>query len=161
MKTINRISNIFYVVTNLVYIIVSICLFIVSATMIVVAILQIVHALTDSKPLVAPLLDSVGLTIIAIAVFDVVKYLMEEEVLRDRELRSPKEARRTLTKFLVIICIAVSLESLVFIFGAGRNHVTLLIYPTILLAVTVLLIVGLGFYQKLSMQAEHDTLQDR
>ncbi len=104
--------------------------------------------------LVVTLLDSVGLTVIAIAVFDVVKYLMEEEVLRDRELRSPKEARQTLTKFLVIICIAVSLESLVFIFGAGRTHVDLLIYPTVLLAVTVLLIVGLGLYQRLSLDSE-------
>lgn len=152
----SRLSTVFYFVTHIIYIIVSLCLFLVSVTMIGVAIWQILHAFSQSQPLVTTLLDSVGLTIIAIAVFDVVKYLMEEEVLRDRELRSPKEARRTLTKFLVIICIAVSLESLVFIFGAGRNHVNLLIYPSVLLAVTVLLIVGLGFYQKLSHDAERE-----
>ncbi|MBD3670053.1 MAG: general glycosylation pathway protein [Gammaproteobacteria bacterium] len=156
MNTSNRIHRLFFILTRFIYIIISITLLLVSITMIGVAIWQILHAFNESRPLVTTLLDSVGLSIIAIAVFDVVKYLMEEEVLRDRELRSPTEARRTLTKFLVIICIAVSLESLVFIFGAGRTHVDLLIYPTVLLAVAVLLIVGLGLYQKLSLDAEHD-----
>jgi hypothetical protein len=72
---------------------------------------------------VSGLLDSIGLIVISLAVLDVSKYLMEEEVLRDRQLRSALEARRTLTKFMVISCIAVSLEAVVFISMGGKEGV--------------------------------------
>jgi hypothetical protein len=47
---------------------------------------------------------------------------------------SASEARETMTKFLVIIVIAVSLEALVFILGAANDHLSLLVYPAILLS---------------------------
>jgi len=59
--------------------------------------------------------------VVAMAVFDVSRFLLEEEVFRNRELGSPTEARVTLTKFFVIISIAVSLEALVFIFDAAKK----------------------------------------
>ena len=88
------------------------------------------------------------------AVLDVGKYLMEEEVLRDRELRSAIEARQTLTKFMVIICIAVSLESVVHIAKVDAAHLQNLAYPALLLVSAVLAMVGLGIYQKLSATIE-------
>ncbi|MFT4551815.1 MAG: putative CDP-diglyceride synthetase/phosphatidate cytidylyltransferase [Chlamydiales bacterium] len=42
------------------------------------------------------LLNMVSYLIIAVAIFDVGRYLLEEEVFRNRELRSPREARRSL-----------------------------------------------------------------
>ncbi|GCB02157.1 N-linked glycosylation glycosyltransferase PglG [Sulfuriferula multivorans] len=73
---------------------------------------------------------------------------MEEEVLRDRELRSPVEARRTLTRLMVIICIAVSLETVVYLSTAGKDRIQNLIYPAILLLNAVAVRVGLSTYQK-------------
>lgn len=103
-------------------------------------------------------LQSVGAIVIAIAILDVAKYLYEEEVVRKRkELRSPKEARKTLTKIFVIISIAVSLEGLVYIFKAGTKDVTLLPYPAALIVVAVFAMVGLGIYQKLSVKTEKET----
>ncbi|HLQ26700.1 MAG TPA: hypothetical protein VK138_12600 [Acidiferrobacterales bacterium] len=65
--------------------------------------------------------------------FDVSKYLMEEEVRQNRELRSAREARQTPTKFVVIIVIAIGLEALVFIFRAGSKNFADLLYPTLLI----------------------------
>src|SRR5215208_3003392 len=45
------------------------------------------------------LLGAVGYVIIAIAVFDVAKFLVEEEVLNRREKQTASDARRSLTKF--------------------------------------------------------------
>lgn len=143
-------EHIFELFSDLVYILASVILLLISLSMMGYGVWQVWDVMHHPDLLVEHLLDSVGLIVIAIAVFDVVKYLMEEEVLRNRELRSTREARRTLTKFLVIICVAVSLEALVFIFGAGRKEVQDLLYPTLLLAVAVLLMVGLGVYQRLS-----------
>jgi hypothetical protein len=85
---------------------------------------------------------------------DIAKYLCEEQVIHDTELRSAREARETLTKFLIIIVIAVTLEALAFIFCTGTNKITELFYPTGLPLAAVVLVVGLGWYQKLSFGVE-------
>ena len=84
------------------------------------------------------------------AVFDVAKYLMEEEVLRDRELRSAAEARETLTKFMVIIVIALTLEALVFVLGAASKDLSLLVFPALLFGIAAVMVVALGVYLRLS-----------
>ncbi|MEC7838809.1 MAG: hypothetical protein VX777_02075 [Chlamydiota bacterium] len=105
------------------------------------------------------LLDFVGYLIISVAIFDVGRYLLEEEVFRERELRSPKEARQSLTKFMVIIVIAVTLEALLSVIRAGTKDVSLLIYPAALFLVATLLLIGLGLFQRLSVAAEVNVKQ--
>ena len=103
------------------------------------------------------LLEAVGYTVIAIAVFDVGKYLLEEEAIRAREMRQAAEARRSLTKFISTIAIAVFLEGLVAVFEAGKKDVPMMIYPTLLLFTGVMLVIGLGVYQRLSASVENET----
>lgn len=141
-------------ISRILYGAVSVSLALISIAMMGVAFYDIWGALHDKKELVTALLDAIGFIVIAMAVFDVSKFLLEEEVLKGRELASPREARETLTKFMVIIAIAVSLEALVFIFDSAKRDITTLIYPTFLLIAAVLLIVGLGVYQKLSQHVE-------
>ena len=88
-------------------------------------------------------LDVLGYVIVAIAVFDVAKYIFEDEVRRGNERRSAAEARRSLTKFLSTIVIALFLEALVVVFKTAREDVSQLIYPTALLIAAVLVLVGL------------------
>ncbi len=100
------------------------------------------------------MLQSVGAIVISVAIIDVAKYMVEEEVYRNKELRSLQEARETMTKIVVIISIAVGIEGLVYIFKAGTKDVTLLLYPALLVVVSVVLIVGLGIFHKLSLDIE-------
>jgi uncharacterized membrane protein YidH (DUF202 family) len=104
---------------------------------------------------VKALLDAIGLIVIGMAVFDVSKFLLEEEVFQSVGKESPVKQRETLIKFLVIIAIAVSLEALVFIFDAGKKEISNLIYPTFLLIAAVLVVIGLGVYQKLTRNEEN------
>lgn len=108
----------------------------------------------DQTDVAAALLDAVGYVVIAIAVFDVAKYLLEEEVLRGGDLRDAAEARRSLTKFVSVIAIAILLEALVMVFQVGKRQVSDMIYPTLLLLAGILMIVGLGVFQRLSVVAE-------
>jgi hypothetical protein len=112
--------------------------------------------LTYSADIGTTLLEAVGYTVIAIAVFDVGKYLLEEEAIRAREMRRADEARRSLTKFISTIAIAVFLEGLVAVFEAGKKDVPMMIYPTLLLFTGVMLVVGLGIYQRLSASVENE-----
>jgi hypothetical protein len=103
------------------------------------------------------LLSAVGYVVIAVAVFDVAKYLLEEEVIRERELRQVGEVRRSLTRFTSTILIAVLLEAIVLIFKMAEDDVTLMIYPTILLLAGVAMLIGLGLFQRMAVAAERDT----
>lgn len=100
------------------------------------------------------LLDSVGLMIIGFAVVETSKFIAEEEIVRKRELRSPLESRRSLTKFITIVVIAASLEALVMVFRTGRENIALTIYPASLFAAAMIALVALGAYQWLSSRIE-------
>ena len=105
-------------------------------------------------------LDVLGYVIVAIAVFDVAKYIFEDEVRRGNERRSAAEARRSLTKFLSTIVIALFLEALVVVFKTAREDVSQLIYPTALLIAAVLVLVGLGAFQRFSASVEEKVGED-
>ena len=59
----------------------------------------------------------------------------------------PVAATETLKKMFVIISIAISLEGLVYIFKAGAEDISLLLYPSLVIITSVLAMVGLGLYQ--------------
>jgi hypothetical protein len=75
-------------------------------------------------------------------------------VLHDRELRSMREARRSLTKFMTIIIVALSLEALVLVFEMKQGQVSALLYPSVLMGSAILALVGLGVFQWLSSKAD-------
>jgi len=137
-----------------VYGLISISLGLISFVMMGVALWDIWVSIDEKTLLTKALLDAIGLIVIGMAVFDVSKFLLEEEVCNSSGTKSPAKQRRTLLKFLVIIAIAVSLEALVFIFDAGKKDISMLIYPTFLLIAAVLVVVGLGVYQKLTRDEE-------
>jgi putative Mn2+ efflux pump MntP len=147
MKQLNKFSDF---MGRTVYGIISISLSFIGLTMVGVALWNIWISIYEKTLLVKALLDAIGLIVIGMAVFDVSKFLLEEEVFSDTTTKSATKQRETLLKFLVIIAIAVSLEALVFIFDAGKKDITMLIYPTFLLISSVLIVIGLGVYQKLT-----------
>ena len=100
------------------------------------------------------LLSNLSLIIIAIAILDVAKYVVEEAIARSAEIKSPREARQTLTKFIVIVFVAISLETIVNIFLASKQDFSQLVYPSLLLFTNTLLLVGLGIYQRFSTYVE-------
>ena len=100
------------------------------------------------------LLGAIGYVVIAVAVFDVAKYFIEEEVIRGREMRIASEARRSLTKFISTISIAVFIEALVLVVRVSKQDVDKMFYPTLLLLTAIIIVVGLGVYQRLSVVIE-------
>lgn len=115
---------------------------------------QTVYAFYLWEDIGIALLRGVGYLVISIAVFEVAKYFVEEEVIRRRQMRTPTDARRSLTNFISTIAIAVFLEALVIVFYASQNDMAALIYPSILLLTAVAMILGLGLYQRLSAAVE-------
>ena len=107
-----------------------------------------------ARGILGPIVTAIGYVVIAMAVFDVAKYFIEEEVIRGREMRGAAEARRSLTKFISTIAIAIFIEGLVIVFQASKERLPEMIYPTALLLTAIVIVVGLGIFQRLSADVE-------
>ncbi len=156
--------SIFESITTVIYLLFSVVLASMSLVILCWSTAEVIYAIKDfstNKDFILTMLQSIGTVIISMAILDIAKYMIEEEVLRNKELREPAEARRTLTKIMTIISIAVSVEGLVYIFKAGTKDISDLIYPAILIITAVLIIIGLGIYQKLSTSAELNRNTDK
>ena len=133
----------------------SLVLMAMSFALVIYGVVEIVAAGTSSwKDAGGAMLAAIGYVVIAMAVFDVAKYFVEEEVIRGREMRSATEARRSLTKFVSTIAIAVFIEGLVIVFQASKHGLPEMIYPTALLLTAIVIVIGLGIYQRLSADVE-------
>jgi hypothetical protein len=134
--------------------------------LVVTGVYQVVAALLTAQGLLAQrLLTAVGYVVIAIAVFDVAKYILEEEVVRERELRHVGEVRRSLTRFTATVLIAVFLEGIVLIFKVADEDMSLTVYPAVLLFAGVGMLLGLGVFQHMAANVEQivkepDTQED-
>lgn len=148
--------RIFEAGARLVFSVIAVVLGVFALTMSAYGIGQTFYALLYWQEFGSAILRGVGYIVIAIAVFEVAKYLVEEEVVRGREMRSPGEARRSLTKFISTISIAVFLEALVTIFRVSHDNVTELVYPAALLLTAIAMVVGLGVFQRLSAATEQE-----
>lgn len=146
------------VISNFIYYTAGVCLAITSVLIILIGIVSTVLCLFNGCDRLVTLLDFSSHIIISIAIFDVGRYLLEEEVFRDRELRSPVEARKSITKFMVIIVIAVTLEALLQVIKTDKTTEIGSFYPSSLLFAATLLLIGLGVYLRLSVLAESNVV---
>jgi hypothetical protein len=142
------------IVTKCVFAFGGIVLMLIAIALMIYAPVTLVRAFMDTEGLDAELFRSIGYLIVAIAVFDVAKYIFEEEVLSNDERRNAAETRRSLTKFGSTIVIAVLLESLVMTFEIAREEPGDLIYPIFLMLAGTVLFIGIGVFQRLSAATE-------
>ena len=91
---------------------------------------------------------------LALAIFDLGKTILEEEVLMHKDIFRHSSTRRTITRFIAAILIAVSIEALLLMFqnalGIGNN----LLQAVWMMLAAVGLLVGLGIYVYLGAKAE-------
>jgi hypothetical protein len=148
-------SHIIEACSRMVFAVASIVLMLMSCGLVVFGTWEVIAGLTSSwADGSTALLAAIGYVVIAMAVFDVAKYFIEEEVIRGRQMRGAAEARRSLTKFISTISIAVFIEGLVLVFRVSRESMTEILYPTALLITGIIIVVGLGSYQRLSADVE-------
>jgi hypothetical protein len=147
----------FEYLARLLFGVVALALFALAFSLVVSGAWQLTRGALGGEVGIFNLMNGVGLLIVSLAIADVAKFVVEENVVRERELRSPAEALRSLTKFMTIIIIALSLEGVVGIFEAGREkQFEQLIYPSIVMLAAVLALVGLGQFQLHSRRKQRE-----
>jgi hypothetical protein len=148
------VAGLFDLFSRIVFAVAALILMLLAIALIADSVIQFARTLLSWQSVGILALTSIGYVVVAIAVFDVAKYLVEEEVVRAREMRAAAETRRSLTRFISTIAIAVFLEALVTVFRVSQENVAELIYPTMLFVAAILLVLGLGIYQRLSAEVE-------
>ena len=91
---------------------------------------------------------------LALSIFDLGKTILEEEILMHKDIFRHSSTRRTITRFISTILIALSIEALLTMFKAslGQSEYST---PAILMMVSVIgLLIGLGVYVFLGAKAE-------
>lgn len=96
--------------------------------------------------------QSVILVTLGLAIFDLGKTILEEEVLLHKDIHHTGSTRRTIARFMSAIVIAVSIESLLLMFKSLLGDATHLNSAVFMLFAAVALLVGLGAYLRLTSE---------
>mgnify|MGYP000858772245 FL=1 len=98
---------------------------------------------------------------LAMAIFDLAKTTLEEEVLMHKEVFRHSATRRTTTRFLASIIIAVSIEGLLLMFKSAMGATDHLFEAAFVMFSAALLTVALGVYVYLGARAEQNLMTTR
>jgi hypothetical protein len=99
-------------------------------------------------------IEAVGLLAAAVVALQIAQTITEEEVIRDAHISAPTRVRRFLSRFLVVVIVALAIEGLVATFKSIHEDLTQLPYAASLLASVGVLLAGWGIFIRLNRYAE-------
>ena len=99
-------------------------------------------------------IDAIGLLAAAVVALQIAQTITEEEVMREAHISAPTRVRRFLSRFLVVVVVALTIEGLVATFRAAHEDPSQLVYAAGLLLATGVLLAGWGLFIHLNRSAE-------
>jgi hypothetical protein len=99
-------------------------------------------------------IEAIGLLAIAVVSLQIAQTIAEEEVVRDAHISAPTRVRRYLSRFMVVVVVALSIEGLVATFKALHEDPELLPHAASVLVAAGLLLSGWGVFIRLNKSAE-------
>lgn len=100
------------------------------------------------------LIEAVGLLAAAVVALQISETITEEEVIRDADISAPTRVRRFLSRFFVVVIVALAIEGLVATFKALHEQPSDLIYASSVVVATGILLAGWGLFIHLNRSAE-------
>src|SRR5688572_14738206 len=88
----------------------------------------------------------IGIAAVAVVALQIAQTITEEEVIREAQVSGPTRVRRFLSRFLVVIVVALGVEGLIATFKALREDLTQLPYAASLLVALGVLLAGWGAF---------------
>ena len=81
------------------------------ATLVVFAVKELWRSIADSQPSGA--VEGIGLLAVALVALEIAQTITEEEVIRKSHVSAPTRVRRFLSRFMVVVIVALGVETLV------------------------------------------------
>jgi hypothetical protein len=108
-------------------------------------------------------LQSIAVLTVAVAALELGQTILEEEVHREAQMSAPTRVRRFLSRFMVVLVVALSLEAVVLVFRVGQEAPEQLPYVASVGAAAALLLVAWAVFIRLNVSAEElepEAMQD-
>lgn len=134
--------------SRLVYALISLALFAITAVLFVLGIKSIIWAPFGALN-VADMFESTIILTLALALFDLVKAIFDEEVL-GKSAKENSGVSRTMVRFLSSIIIALAIEALMLVFKFAITSPEQIIYAVWLISGVSLLLIALSVYLYMS-----------
>ena len=99
-------------------------------------------------------LESIGLLTIAVAALELGQTILEEEVRREAQMSAPTRVRRFLSRFMVVVIVSLSIETLVSVFQLIHEDAAKLPQAASIGLATALLLAAWGVFVRLNKSAE-------
>lgn len=138
-------NKFFSSITRTFYIIAGFFMMFLSAVAIIYAGVDFVTNLMSARLSIDTIFKPIIATTLGLAIFDLAKTILEQEVYYKSYIKDPKIEIKTLTKFLVTILIALSIETLMVVFKIAIENYDKLINALYLMLGTSLFMVALSF----------------
>lgn len=100
------------------------------------------------------LIEAIGLLAVAVVSLQIAQTIAEEEVVREAHVSGPTRVRRFLSRFMVVIVVALGVEGLIGVFKALRERPEQLPEAAAVLVAVGVLLAGWGVFIKLNRAAE-------
>lgn len=99
-------------------------------------------------------IQMIGITAVAVVALQIAQTIVEEEVIREAHVSGPTRVRRFLSRFMVVIVVALAVEGLIATFKALREDPAHLPYAASILVGVAFLLAGWGAFIWLNRAAE-------
>lgn len=99
-------------------------------------------------------LESIGLLTIAVVALELGQTVLEEEVRREVHVSAPTRVRRFLSRFMVVVVVALAIESLVSIFELAHEDASRLPQAASIAVAAGVLLAAWGIFIKMNRSAE-------
>lgn len=100
------------------------------------------------------IVESIGLLTIAVVGLELGQTILEEEMQRKAQVSAPTRVRRFLSRFLVVIIVALSIECLVAVFEIAHSDTSRLPQAASIGVAAAILLAAWGVFIKLNKSAE-------
>ncbi|MYM72362.1 hypothetical protein GTP55_11250 [Duganella sp. FT109W] len=108
-------------------------------------------------------IEAIGILAAAVVALQIAETIIEEEVVRDADISAPTRVRRFLSRFFVVVVVALAIEGLVATFHAVHEDVSELLYVAALIGSVGVLLAAWGVFVHLNRSAEElepEAMQD-
>ncbi|WP_336961054.1 hypothetical protein [Acinetobacter pittii] len=145
-----------------VYAIIGSMLILVSSLLLYSAAESMFKVFEDGNHIATSAFGIVIIITLGMSIFDLGKTILEEEVLLNKDIHHHDTTRRTISRFIAAIIIAVSIEALLLMFKSllyGNNGSVQLINAVWMLLSAVAMMSGLGLYLWLSKESKNSEVK--
>jgi hypothetical protein len=99
-------------------------------------------------------LESIAVLTVALAALELGQTVLEEEVLREAQMSAPTRVRRFLSRFMVVLVVALTIETLVLTFRFAHEDSERLPYVASIGLAAAVLLAAWGLFIRLNRSAE-------